>query len=647
MRSEYRNRWAITATVLTSTALFSPALAQRSADPQNETIIVTATKAPQLAAKIGASISVVSAAQIQQVQAISVVDVLRDVPGVAVSRNGGVGSLTSVRIRGAEADQTVLLIDGVKLNDPSSPGGGYDFGNLLVGDIDRIEVLRGPQSTLYGSQAIGGVINIITAVGDGSLKSSGNFEAGSLKSRRAQVSARGKSGSLRYAASFGHFETDGISAAASGTEADSFVNNAAQARLNFVVNEALDIEARAFWSKSNIGIDGFPAPTYAFADTPERSKTEALILYAGAKMTSLGGRLHTRFGLSHTITDRTSKDPTLSLPVTFIASGSNQRADLQTTFDITSNVQIVAGGEIEEAGLTTLSPSTFDPNPNPLRAKNQLAGVFIQGQATPVSWLTATLGVRWTSNDRFGEALNTRSTLAARFNEGTTIARASIANGFKAPTPFQLFSDYGTQSLRPEEASSFEVGIEQAFWDRRVIAAITYFARDTINQIDFISCFGNPTSICTNRPFGTYDNVAKAKADGIEATLEAKPNENLSFSAGYATLDARNDAAGSANFGRALPRRARETAFATIAYRFEFGLDMSASISRVGDSFNNASNTQRLVGYDLVSLRASQKIGDIWSVYARVENAGDETYQTAGGYGAPPRQAFVGLRAQF
>jgi vitamin B12 transporter len=625
-----------------SCLIFGPAVAQNT-----ETIVVTATRTPQPTTKVGSSVSVISAPDIVAAQSIAVSDLLRDVPGVTISRNGGVGSFTSVRIRGAESDQTVLLVDGIKLNDPSGPSGGYDFANLLVGDIEKIEVLRGPQSTLYGSQALGGVVNIITRSGDTPFGAHIDLEAGNLSSLRARGGVRGKIGGLSYSGSLSHFETDGISAAAVGKERDSFSHDGAQLRLNYALTDTLDVEARAFWSNSDVGIDGFPPPTYAFSDTPERSQSEELIAYLGANLSLLDGRSRTRLGISQTTTDRVSTDPSLSLATTFLATGTNQRAEIQSVLDLTPNVQIVAGGDIEEARLKTSSPSSFDPNPTPLRAKSALSALYVQAQASPTSWLTATLGARKTDNDRFGEALNLRATLAASFNQGNTIVRAALADGFKAPTPYQLFSEYGNVRLSPEEAGSVEIGVEQAFFDRRLIGALTSFQRDTTNQIDFVSCFGDASAKCNNRPFGTYDNIAKARAKGVEAVLEAKPTPRLSFTLGYSHLDARNRVIGSANFNRRLARRPQDTGFASIAYKFGFGLDLSATYSQTGDSFNNPSNSVRLDGYELITLRASQRINETWSIYGRIENASDASYQTSAGYGSLPRQSFVGLRGTF
>jgi vitamin B12 transporter len=623
--------------------LASPALAQTT----TEIITVTATRMPQATTKVGSSVTIITAPEVLTRQPLAITDLLRDVQGVSVTRNGGLGSLTSVRIRGAEADQTLVLVDGIKLNDPASPGGGFDFGTLMVGDIARVEVLRGPQSTLYGSQAIGGVVNVITQKADTPLQGSVDLETGELATRRARGAIGGKLDKLSYAGALGYLTTDGISSAANGRETDGFEHQGAQGRIGYAINQVVDIEARAWWSKGESGIDGFPPPTYSFADTPESSTSKQTILYAGANVVLLDGRSRTRFGFSQAKTDRVNRDPGQRVKDTFLALGINDQFDIQSSLNIGQGLQILAGGEFETSRLRTSSPSNFDPNPTPLRATTKASGIYVQVQATPTSWLTATLGARRTANSRYGEATNVRATLAANVNEGTTIVRAAIANGFKAPTLYQLFSEYGNFSLVPEEASSAELGVEQALFDRKLVVGLTAFVRDTTNQIDFASCFNVRSAICVNRPFGVYDNIARTQTNGIEASLSYKPTQRLDLSIGYTALNTANRAVDSANFGKALARRPKDTGFVNLAYQFDFGLTLSGTYSRTGDSFNDVGNQTELAGYELISLRASQMIGDTWTVYARVDNAGDETYQTAAGYGSPPRQTYVGLRATF
>lgn len=633
--------------LLSAALAIPPAHAETAPDKSVETVVVTATRTPTPISRVGASVTVIDGPAITRAQSIPVIDLLRDVPGIGFARTGGVGSLTTVRVRGAESDQTVLLIDGVKLNDPSTPGGGFNFANLVVGNLNRIEVLRGPQSVLYGSQAIGGVVQIITQSGDVPFAASATLEGGDLKSRRIMGSVRGQVGDLSYQLAAGQFDTDGVSSAASGTERDGYRNQLAQTRLTYALTDRVEMEGRVYWSKSKVGIDGFPAPAFVLADTAEQTETDELIVYAGTNLSMLDGRSRTRIGLSETRTDRTNLNPSLRVPTTFDGSGTNRRIELQSSLDVTPQFQLVGGAEMERGRLRTASPSVTNPNPVPLRASNDLSALYLQGQASPTSWLTATLGVRWSDHDSFGEAWNTRATLAAALNGGDTIVRLAVADGFKAPTPFQLFSNFGNSRLQPEEARSAEIGLEQAWFDRRLVGSITYFKRDTTNQIDFVSCFGNAAAICVGRPSGTYDNIAKTQADGTEVTLEARPNRHLNLSAGFATLDARNKVAATAAFNKQLPRRAKQTGFATLGYVFDFGLDVSATYSRVGDSFNNATNTVVIGGYDLITVRASQKINAHWTLFGRVENARDEIYQTVTGYGSPRRQTWVGLRATF
>jgi vitamin B12 transporter len=572
---------------------------------------------------------------------------LRNVPGIGVSANGGVGSLTSVRLRGGEADQTVLLIDGVQQNDPSTPGGGYNFGNLLIGDLERIEVLRGPQSTLYGSQAIGGVINLITRQPRKVFEGSAIFETGDLATHSIRASVRGKAQGLNYALSAGRFESDSISAAASGTERDDFQNTSVQASATYRLNAVIALEARAWLSQGDVGIDGFPAPSFSLADTPERSKTDEQILYGAAHLTSLDGRWRTVLSASQSRIDRENINPTLAVPVTFRGLGQTDRISVQSTLDASARVQFVAGLESETAQFETASPSSFNPNPAPSLAEVDLSAVYAQVQLTPIDGLNATLGVRQSDHEQFGAAINTRATLAWAFNDGNTVVRAAVADGFKAPTLFQLYSNFGNRGLKPEEASSVEGGIEQGFFGQRLVMGATWFERATTNQIDFASCFGDTSAKCVGRPFGTYDNIARTKARGIEASFSFRPTTSISVTGGLTQLNARNDVLGSANFGRSLARRPKETSFVRASYSFGAKGMIEASLFTSGAAFENGSNTVRLAPYQLIGLRGQWALSPHWQIYARVENAGDEAYQTSFGYNAPPRQTFVGLRADF
>src|SRR3546814_1752267 len=198
---------------------------------------------------------------------------------------------------------------------------------------------------------------------------------------------------------------------------------------------------------------------------------------------------------------------------------------------------------------------------------------------------------------------------------------------FKAPTLYQLQSEYGNALLNPETAKGWDVGVEQHLLGGAAVVSATWFHRDTRNQIDFVSCFAN-TGICTDRPFGTYDNIQTARAQGLEFVLELKPVEALRVEAHYTYTDTENRVAGSANFGNALPRRARHVAGASIDYRWPFGLSTGASLLHVGSSFDDAANSRKLEGYVLASLRASYPLTERIELYGRVDNLFDAHYET-------------------
>lgn len=616
-------------------------------------VIVTANRSAQAADRVGQSVTVITTAQIEANQTVLVADLLTRTPGVSLSRNGGAGAATSLRIRGAETDQTVVVIDGVKLNDPSGTGGGFNFGNLLVGDIARIEVLRGAQSTLWGSQAIGGVVNIATAEPTRAFQASMDAEVGARDTRylRGGVGGATERATWRLAAS--HYETDGVSAFARGAEADGYENFGLSGRADIRVIEGVSLDLRAVYSDGKVGIDGFPAPLYAFADTTETSRTKELVAYTGLNFALFDGRMSNRVAYAYTNTERLNENPAQSVtPVTFDARGQNKRYEYQGVVDIRQGWTATFGAEHEDSEFRSASPSSFTPNPTPATASVGIDGFFAQLQAEVIDGLTLTAGVRRDEHDTFGGKTLGQAAVAWSLNDGGTVLRASFGQGFKAPSLYQLYSDYGNTALRPEEADGWDAGVEQHLFNGALLLSATYFSRETTNQIDYVSCASSvtpataPLCFVNNvRRFGYYDNTALTQADGVELaaglTLGA-----FDVQANYTQTNTENRTPG-ANLGRELARRPKETANLVATYVWPFKLSTSVAVQHAGDSFDNASNATRLDGYTLVDLRASYPVNDTLDVYGRVENVGDEVYATTGNYGVAGRGVFFGLRARF
>ncbi len=635
-------------------AASSPALAEEAAHAvaaDGDSIVVTATRAPLTLDEIPAAIAVLDKDAIDRAQDIGVTELLLRTPGVSISRNGGYGTATSLRIRGAESDHTVAVIDGVKLNDPSSTGGGFNFTNLLVGDISRVEVLRGPQSILWGSQAIGGVVNIVTASPEKSLEGSFDLEAGSRDTVSARAAIGGRTGPLAWRIGGQRFTTDGISShgkAFGGVERDGYRNHSVSGRAELTLADNVSAEVRGYYSSGRVEFDGFNV------DSNDYGLNKEFVAYAGLNFDLVGGRFRNRIAYAHTDTNRDNFNPDRARPQSFEADGKNRRWEYQGSFDLTDRISAIFGAENERSDFRSRSPSASLAVPLPAfaRGKAELTSAYGQLSVEPLAGLILNGGVRYDDHDRYGGQTLFAAGGVWRLPTGTLL-RASYGEGFKAPSLFQLFSEYGNVALDPEAADGWEAGIEQSLFDRKLVVGANWFDRTTTNQIIYNSCSGTSTNpLCfvpgdpTTRRFGYYSNVARSKAQGVEAAA-ALTLGGLVLDGNYSWIASEDRSPGTANFGKWLPRRPRQTANASVSYGFGFGLELGAALRWSGKSYDNASNATRLDDYTLVDLRAEFALSDAVKLFARAENIFDEQYMTAFRYGSIGRSVYAGIRGRF
>jgi vitamin B12 transporter len=633
-------------TILLTATLLSPYYAQ--AKEADDIIVVTASRGATPLSQVGQSLTVITAEDLTTRQTAAVVDVLRSVPGVTINRNGGIGGTAFVSIRGAESDQTVALIDGVKINDPSAPGGGFNFGNLLTGNISRIEIVRGSQSVLWGSQAIGGVVNIISREPTEKLSLNAHGEYGWRNTAQVVGNVSGKFGPVSASVGAGYLRSDNISAyseARGATEKDGYKNYGANAKFNIALSDAISVDLRGWYANGKAAIDGFAPPTFAFGDTKDIAKTADLVGYAGLNIALFDDRFRNRFAYAYTDIARENIDP--SSTITFDAKGKNKRIEYQGYFTIDDGYMLTFGAENEKSSFQT---SDFGGPPSTARARlNSLYGQF---SASPIAGLTLTAGARYDDHDTFGSKTTFAANAVLSPNGGATTLRASYGEGFKTPTLYQLFSEYGNTALQPETSRSWDASITQKLLNGAIIVGATWFQRNTTNQISFISC-GAQIGICTNRPFGTYDTVGRARAKGVEFGITIKPNDALSLQAHYSWIDAKNLTPSDTVIGNRFLRRPKHSANASLDYVWRMGLQTGLSITHVGSSFDqdfdSSFNTVliRTPGYVLVDLRASLPITNAVSVYARIENLLNEKYEVIFNYGTPGRAAYAGVRLSF
>ena len=614
-------------------------------------VVVTASRAPSAQTGVAQAITVLDRAEIEASQAILLPDLLIRTPGVTLSRNGGPGGVTALRIRGAESDQTVVVIDGVKLTDAAAPGGGYNFANLLTGDAARVEVLRGAQSTLWGSQAIGGVIHVVSTAPTETLQGDLTAEAGGDRTAYVRGGLGGRTERLLWRLGAGYYTTDGVSAYERGAEDDGFQHTLVNGRLEYALADGVALDLRGAWSYGRVQVDGFPAPAFTFADTAEYGVTDERIGYAGLKVDLLDGRLRNRLAISRTEVERESVDPLRAVSTTFQSEAETDRYEYQGAFAITEAWQAVFGLEREETAIATASPSAFAPNPVPQTAAARLDSAYLQVQGEVWPGLSLTAGLRGDDHQTFGGKALGQLALAWTPNAGATVLRASFGQGFKAPSLYQLYSEYGNLGLEPETADAWDVGVSQQLLGGAATVSATWFQRETTNQIDYVSCFSAPGDpLCVilggGTRFGYYANVARTEAHGVELEGEARTGP-FRFQANYTWTDARNEAAGSPNRGNQLARRPEHQGYVAATWEAASGGSATLAVRHLGAAFDNAANTSRLQARTLVDLRAAWPLAESVEGFGRVENLFDDRAPSTAGYGEVGRAAFVGVRARF
>lgn len=614
-------------------ALF-PAAAHAGADDHDDArIVVTATRSEQRLSDIGKTIGVINITQIEQRQTVSVADLLRTTPGVTLARNGGPGSFTGIFIRGAQSEQTVALIDGVKLNDPSSPSGGFNFADLLTDSIERIEILRGPQSVLWGSQAIGGVINLITRAPTDQLRLRATAEYGSRDEGHLTGHISGTAGPVALSASAGYLATDGISAfdrAQGGAERDGFRLFGTHGKARVTLNEAVSLDLRALYTSSKVDLDGFPPPSFAFGDTFEYQRQEQIVGYAGVNLSLFDGAVRNRFAISHAVIDRDSYDPARTPRRTLRGRGRNLRYEYQGTADLGRWAAATFGAEHQEETYRL-----FDTVSGTQRERANSDSAYLDIRAKPMAGLSLGGGIRYENHSGFGDATTLSADLSYSPNAGGTRFKASYGEGFKAPTLFQLYGGFGTPTLVPERATGIDVGIVQRLFDGRIELSATWFTRRVREQIDFdLGTF-------------TYANLARVRARGFELEAVLYPLAGLRIDANYTRSKSVNRERADPNFGNDLARRPRHSLNLSADYGWAFGLSTGVTISHVSASHDDAGNVRRLKGYTLVNLRTTLPVGANVELFGRIENLFAERYQTVFGYGQPGRSVHAGMRLSY
>jgi vitamin B12 transporter len=610
-------------------------------------VVVTATRTEEVRARVGSSITVVSGESLEERKPSELVDVLRGLPGVDVVSSGGPGGNAAVFLRGASAEHTLVLIDGIEANDPISPGRSFNFGTLTPENIERIEVLRGPQSMLYGSDALGGVINIITKRGEGPATGSVFFEGGSYRSftERAEMSGSvgPNDGGLSYSVGLNRRDVASISAASpsyGNKENDGLGNTGVSSRIGVTPIEGISFNHILRFNDAKVDIDNNGG---VGGDDPNRKFTsEDLLTRLESVANLLDGRSTTTVGVSYSDRDvRDDNDPDPAHPTDVLRSsyeGSALKFDLVSSYKVGHESSLLFGLETErEEGASTyrsdgaFGPFTADFSEQDTRT-NGYYGQTILGIAPG---LFTTVGARIDDNSNFGTETTWRVAPAYEVKDTGTRLSASLGTGFKAPSLYQLYSQYGRPSLQPEESLGWDAGVEQRFWGERASLGLTYFR----NRFDNLITFDSATFV--------YDNISEAKTQGVEVSARFRPADSVTLGATYTYTDAEDETT-----GQPLLRRPRNKGSVDITYRpcepVSFTLGTVFVGSRTDTDYSSASPVRKTLGsYPLVNLTAAYAVSQQLELFTRVENLFDKDYEEVLGYGTEGFSAFGGVKLSF
>jgi vitamin B12 transporter len=633
------------------------AFASPSFADDTETVVVTATRTPQPADRTGESIDIITAKDLETRQIDIVTDVLQETPGLMVNRNGGVGQVTTVSLRGAETGQSVVLVDGVRINDPSSTDDGAILGDLLVNNIDRIEILRGPQSTLYGSDAIGGVINTITKRGGADpIDFVTTAEGGALDTFHLNAAANGTFDRVDYGAGLNYYNTRSVSAADSrngNPEPDPYQHFGATANTRVHIDNALSVDLRGYYVHAHASFDdNFSfVPPFEVSDSKAFNTNELFAGYAGVNYDLFDGQFKNRLAVIATSSTRqffnSAFDPGV---LNFADYGDALRLEYQGTVEPTDVDEITFGVETERAAFR--GNSYFKGSPSGSDAGHaRTTGYYLQAQHRFLEQLTITGGVRLEDSDEFGTHVSTKIAAAWQIPGWETTLRGNFGDGFKAPSLFEQFSQFSpppaAPRLKPELAKGWEIGADKSLFNDRIRASLTYFERHTDNLIDFFNCFGfvppNFALACTERVAqgGFYYNVGRTLASGVETELSLKVTDEINFSANYTNLTAKNR-----NNDLALARRPHVEANGILDWRPSADWSTGGTVTFIGPRFDDAAATTRLPGTVLFNIFGSYELTDETEIFARVENLFDKHYEPVFGFGAPGRTMFAGIRVK-
>lgn len=642
-------KWALAGTTALLSTLSFPALADVAHIAPE--LLVTAPGGTAPIEEVGSSVTVITAAEIEQRQYRTLADALKAVPGMHIVQLGAKGTVTSAFSRGGNSNHTLVLLNGIEINDPAAANGAFDFSTLTTENIERIEVVRGPQSGLYGSAAMGGVINIITKKGEGAPRTSLKGELGTLGTFNSSALTDGSYGGVSYALSLSRQYTKGNEItperlrAGFEEEEDGNENVAASAQFDFTLSDSLSAFAFGQYVDGETDYDNTPQDFNATALSQE------YFLNGGFKGNFMGGSYRPQVTFAYTdYTRRVLDKPDAGNPNTDEEStndGTRFIAKLDNYFEVAGN-NFNLGGQYKKEDFES-------------RGFRDFGGGFVQTLSSSADeytlsyWLTdrvsfgerffASASLRYDDPEHFDGELTYTVTPGYYHPETDTRLTFSYGTGFRAPSLFERFgftpnsfgnAYFGNPDLDPETSEGWEAGIEQGLLDGRVQLGATYFDTDYEDGIVtvFLPSFDSTTQ-----------NISEFNAHGVESFVDVQILSNLTARTDYTfTVLDTDEMAGS------LTRRPRHKVHGTLDWNAGQDIQLGAAVTWV-DLYRDVSRANGAVidgdDYTVVDFTGSKDFGEHFQIFARVNNVLDADYEPADGYQAPGREFALGVKVTF
>ncbi len=607
-------------------------------------VVVTATKTNSNTLELANSITIIDSAEIATRNKINLFELLKTESGISYTTQGPIGSLSNISIRGGNNGNTLVMIDGVKMNLTSDPSNVYDFANLPAEQIARIEILRGPQSTLYGSDALSGVVNIITKKGNGKPLVNFFAEGGSYNTFKGAFGLSGSSNKFNYTLSLSKTKSDGFSAAAEkygNTERDGYDGNNFSSRFGFDFDENTYINLIVRYINTNANYDQHGGE---FGDDPTyKYNQEEIVTRAESGFKLFNGLWDQKIGLSYYKNirkynyDMTINNPTSSRS---LYDGRRIQFDWLNNFNFLPKNKIILGidGVVDQSASNFYSESPYGPFESVI-SKNtvNIFGIYLEDQIKLGKVFFTTVGARIDAHEKFGSAFTYRFAPAYIFRETGTKIKATIGTGFKAPSIFYLYDPFfGNENLNPEKSFGWDAGIEQFFFSQGVSLGITYFSN---NFTDLIGLDENFKAV----------NIDEATSKGIEFYVKANLMDNLTVKTNYTFTETKDESENSVDKNMPLLRRPKHKIGFLTTYKFFNKGSISVELIYVGKRDDKDFSTfpaarVELPDYTIVNLAAQFDVTRWLTVTGRIDNLFDKDYEDVLGYATPGLSGYAGIK---